>query len=746
MNSHDLLIPTHPLFKVSANRVFWYDQVQKLNTHGSLQTRYMAIATPGVFLFDKKTFPKSLVLSRVIPFSELILLRVDATSVQFFAPKVTMIIQHPKHVEIAAIVFSIKQALFEEKPRPPKFDIDQSIIGLFESSAFVFESKNLIGDRFLSLCLSIPSTSIVPDQVNDILEQCQQSDHSAHFNPEILSSPLIVPYATAVAYDKEINTIRLRKVSFVSFYQCFVTMLQHNSSIQKVDFQNVSFVGTPIFSNCDKKILFAANEFRFEDCELSSPDFLNFLEFFSQYSNPVVILQFIRCGFSEITLNSVFQNVLTSQCFLSLADLSFSEVKLSNQFELNLMRLFGSSFMLEQKHLKLLTARSCGLHIDTLFQHVFTFDNCLKVLCLSGNTINNSSDLITLKDFQQVEELDLSDCYFIGSSLVTILQSIACAKNSPSRLVLDCLKVDEAGWFELYSGIGSLVIPHLNTISWKRNLMKANQVKAFGQFLANQVELIDIRLSHSISSIDSDQSVQYLTSALEKLPIERLVLCGSNVGSTVINIIPILGVLSKTRTIKSLDISGQTLRSEGFSILTDMITSGSIEELRFEGSNPTSLDELMDFLERISNSNLKASSWPEQDIRALMLKVTLVARADYARRVDVLKKQFFSKLGEAVPDYDYDIQQRIRRESVRVAHPRASSSFSTPVPKESLSALSKKMDTDILSEREDELSVLLRECLGINQEEPIREPLVLILQSIEDEISIESFLSKNNAD
>ena len=138
----ELLPKVHPIFAIDSTKIFVNEVVQKVNTHGALQERFLIVTNSGIFLLVKRSFPKSVIVSRIIPFSQLLLIIVNENSMQFFCGGVTMILQHKKHVEISAIVFSVKNALFSEKPRPPKIQIAPLVQERFDSSLFVFESEN----------------------------------------------------------------------------------------------------------------------------------------------------------------------------------------------------------------------------------------------------------------------------------------------------------------------------------------------------------------------------------------------------------------------------------------------------------------------------------------------------------------------------------------------------------------------------------------------------------------------------
>ena len=175
MENAELLKDIHPSFHVAATKVYVNEVVQKVNTHGVLQERILIVTNSGIFLLQQRTFPRSYYVSRIIPFSQLVLIIVDESTMQFYCGGVTMKLRHPKHVQIASIVYSVRVGLFGDKPRPAKIEIAESVQDSFGTSDFDFESDSILGDSFLSLALTVPAKKYHADSVAEYREMLKLS-------------------------------------------------------------------------------------------------------------------------------------------------------------------------------------------------------------------------------------------------------------------------------------------------------------------------------------------------------------------------------------------------------------------------------------------------------------------------------------------------------------------------------------------------------------------------------------------
>ena len=68
-------------------------------------------------------------------------------------------------------------------------------------------SQQLDAIRFLSLCSTMPSESIVPEQITDEYNRLKQSSKSITIDAAILASPVIYPLSEAIGYDRSLEKL-----------------------------------------------------------------------------------------------------------------------------------------------------------------------------------------------------------------------------------------------------------------------------------------------------------------------------------------------------------------------------------------------------------------------------------------------------------------------------------------------------------------------------------------------------------
>ena len=381
--NESLLSSVHPVFQLQTTKIYVNEVVQKVNTHGSLQERIFIVSNSGLFLLQGKTFPKATVVSRLIPFSQLVLMIVDEKTMQFYCGGVTMVLQHPKHVEIAAIVYSIKNALFGEKPRPPKFEISPNLQERFDSSHFVFESASLRGDRFISLCLQIPAKKLQPERMVEFREKLINLKDSVKITASLVASPFFEAFTTTIALDPIIQDITFSDVSMCSIFNSVLEVIDFSTSAATVSFNNVGFVGQSQYYVPVTKLHIGTLHLHFQKCDLTTALFNSFLDTLSRIGCLVKTLDFDHCSFSQVSFDYLITTLLNSQAFKTIEELSFIALSsLGQTVQVSLLKLFGSDIV-KDKCLKSLTASSCSLHIDQMIPGIFNIDNAIEVMNFS---------------------------------------------------------------------------------------------------------------------------------------------------------------------------------------------------------------------------------------------------------------------------------------------------------------------------------------------------------------------------
>ena len=654
-NIKDQLSSVHPLFRIPSTRIFWADNVMKRNTHNSLQSRYLVIASPGIFLFERKTFPKGYAISRIIPYSDLVLITAQSDeSFDFFKAKVTMRLQHPKNAEVVAMVIAIRDVLFGGKVRYPKLVLDKEIQKKIEESNFIFESDSLLADRFLSLSLETPVKHINYDQLLEYHEKCINSPAGFSINAEMLASNLISPLSKAIAYDSDIQSLQLDSVNFSSFVQYFKTIIMNNSSIQNLLLTSVSFKDSLVdfIQIFNQKTMCQINFISFLHCQLISTNFLAFLSAFHKYQTGIQTLLFISCNIDKTILEKILATICSANCFQALSELYFSEVKDKNPLEPVLAKFFESPFIANHKNLQYISLMNCQLNLDQLLPH---FLNHIKSIRFANFSYNSCLFEAQISNFSSLDEIDLSYVNFTPSSLFALFKCFytisSSVKHIPSQISFNGVQMSDSDWNEFYNKLSNPEftdsigkIANLKMLSWCYNKMNGKQVEAFIHFLSNKLpDITELGLSFTIQNFDIDSSLQILSKYFETHTIRKLDFRGGNNSVFGPKMEPLLKSLVTNGSLKMLDITGQRAGSKCYDYLIKLVET-SLEELRFDNNSPSDIEILKKILNSILNSKLNFADWPQKDIKESISKIKLTSRSsaisNFKELHNVYKKKF----------------------------------------------------------------------------------------------------------
>lgn len=247
--------------------------------------------------------------------------------------------------------------------------------------------------------------------------------------------------------------------------------------------------------------------------------------------------------------------------------------------------------------------------------------------------------------------------------------------------------------------------------------MKISNAQNFHSFLKLNSNIIELDLSMSYLLSDSDGALSDLANVFRRNSIQKFVFRGSGAFVYGSRVNTILEALSNTNSIKILDISGQGIGDYGFSFFSKLLSSG-LTEIYFEGSNLSDIDLFLSTCKLILESSVTQSSWPKTDYQILLSKGIGNSKSEFSSQAEKLKNQFL---------------QKYRTDIIRVTKGKIASQYSS-------FAIPEKTEFDILSFREPGIDTLLRECLNINGDEPLAEPLSDVLDKLNKETSIDYFL------
>lgn len=233
--------------------------------------------------------------------------------------------------------------------------------------------------------------------------------------------------------------------------------------------------------------------------------------------------------------------------------------------------------------------------------------------------------------------------------------------------------------------------------------------------MKNNPSIKEIDLSNSYLVQESEISLADLASIFKADQIEKFVLMGN--GATVYGsrLIPVLECLTQSKTLKILDITGQAIGDFGLNLFSKLLSTG-LKDFYFDGSNPTKFLFFKNACEAILGSQLTQTCWPENDFQLLVSKSSPNEKSEVNSAGAAFKKKFHEKF------VIFEARHQTRANSVYKSEVKVRS------------------QSDILSFREIGVDTCVKECLNLPPNDFLSEPLVALLDKMNQETSIETFL------
>ncbi|KAH0785990.1 Leucine Rich Repeat family protein [Histomonas meleagridis] len=484
---------------------------------------------------------------------------------------------------------------------------------------------------------------------------------------------------------------------------------------------------------------FAPSEWIFEECEFDCPYAGAFFECFIKFQGSIRVLTFNRCKFTKPLFGTFCQTVLFSRCFYSLETLWITDVIFPDDVVSFLIQLFGSDWLTKTQSIRTLAVIDCCLQVDQLFSQIQDFKTGIVTFNFSGNTFYCAPILKSENSLSPQLNLIFSKCAFADDALAGLFTALSNHKGR--SLQLDCCSIYASadGW-KLFSKIETtIVLPTLTGLVWDKNPITTENVNDFISFLKNQPKLSTLSISDCItndSSILKSFLLYFRVSSLQSLTIR------STTKQTVLGpaLTPLIEAAMMHSTLKSLDITGQCIGDfDIIKIIRQMKTD--METFYFEGNNiSTSTEQLIQILEMLLKKNLKTFSWPENDLKKVLLNLPEPKRIEANMKINNVKNEYIKKYGNISCNENNSID--ITNELNTIMEFNSKIEPNLEEKNECLMKIgfkhkntSKELINNVVFRAKDnEIEELMREC-GVNgDDDPIRE----IYDTLSQEFTIEN--------
>lgn len=636
-NNSSELISLHPLLRLPSTRIFWIGKIKKLTSKGSYRKRFLAIATPGIYILEQKTFPRSFILNSSMAFSDIrvILLSQNNVIISGNDPKAEINFMSNDYVKLTAMIYGIIKAMFSdlETSKKFRFQCSSDLKKEFSENSYEYQTESILADRFTNYLLYqqiTKNTSL--DLLIEIIELLKNTHEKFTFNGDIAASSFIWSIVQSIAFDNNIYCIKFEKLNFCSFFPHFIPIIENNGIITRLNFDGVTFVGSADpFKKIPEQKLFEVQEIHFNSCELTTNSFLEFIKFLTKIGCELYEISFYKCTFTKEIINSFFDLIETS-CS-SLTSLRFEHIRLDS-LQSRLLDFLTSNLLTNGQQLKKLTLISCNLDIATVLSKIVSVETGLTKINFSKNTFTKPLKT-PITNFYNIHTIILSTCSFTPESFAIFFNSLSRAENSPTHLVFDALRFDLRYSNQIYNTLTNTTLPNVTKFSWNKNPMKATSTQKFVRFLLNQPSIIKLELSNSMLIEDIDESMKFFLAYIKGCQLNTLIMKGEHPNVYGEHLYPILNELSQKTSLKSIDLSGQEIQEKGIEYIYKIIENG-LEGLRFDGSGIKSFNSFVKFCNTLISSDLIFANWPEHDEKIVSQKLS----PNQKNELQNLKKKF----------------------------------------------------------------------------------------------------------
>jgi len=729
----EIIKQVHPSLKLANSQIVWFDNVQKINRHGDYQSRILVISTPAVFLLVKRTFPSTLKVSRQIPLYDLKSITLTNQFLDIQGSKEHMVISHQRIIEIASTLSMVQSSIYGLY----QLNASNQLKTAVQDVLIQFQSISSLCDRFISHCVDFNLQPIF-DQVSEVCKTLTSDSSQYTFTPDFAASPLNAPLIESLILEPEFKTLILKDINFGTFFPHFSRLLKMCKSLNTLLFINTSFVDLSVIPSdfFEKEVESPLNTIAFTDCSFNNIKMKDLFYKLSRIRSMITSLRLDNCEMIPETVEAMFYSIFDSPAFKNIKSLSLNKMGLAEMIQLFTFQLLNCDWILKTQCFKSLKVRNTEVKAGFLLQYFTMFQTGLSELCLSGCNFCDPIPKPFISTFQQIEELDLSECRFTATSLISLFKSLTVCPPQIKYLDMHSIKISDSDVETFYSSMDQFKMNGVQTFIWDNNQVNTCYVSNFFAFLGNQTSLLDLSISNCFNA-NSDSAIICLSNYLPKANLQRFVMRGVGMFSFKSQFNSVLSSFLSNALIQSLDVYGHQIADDGIKIISELAHKESIIALIYGNTGVTSADVLIKCLKDIKNSKIEFTQWPSDDVKRVITRVSLGNRDKVMKKVSKLKKKFEIK---------YNITTETDTKALPVKYFRQRTlSFAHINTKSSNSAVFNNIPTpsdyEIASKKEPEVRNMLIEAIGYSSVEAMSDPLVRYISLFNSETSIDKYLS-----
>ena len=734
MSKYDSLLPVHPIFRCFKNEIFMHEQCEISTNNGSFQSRYIVFHTAGLFILETKTFQRSLSLSFVIPLISMKSISVQKQSLTIKTKMANFELKLKKQIELAAKMYVVRSVLLGHENLDFSFEINDELRPEFDSYDFDYTPEHIYASRFISILFSNKKVQYNEEIVKMSCDALVNEFTEFTINQPMLNNPYIAEICMSIALGNSVTKLTLELCELDGFIPPLKKFIQYSTSVRTIVFKSVGI--TQNLAQCKNLFsdphLIRLDEIVFEKCKILAPDANAFFDSFTQLESNIKQLRVEGCVMTRESLDAIFQSLFFSNCFHSLETLIITDVSLSEDLSGCLFQLLCCGWVLQKRCLNNLTLRNCGLKVNELLNNLKDLDCGILNLELGYNSFLGLPGTLGLHG---LSSLILDHCNFSGDMLLHFFSALEKEQlNGPINIDLSYAVADDSSFLSFYQNAPKLKIQNLNGLVWDGNAITSTTIEPFTSFLKKQTNLSVLSISRCIAKQDQQKALPFLIDLVRNKSFEQFCITATKENAFGSPLVGVIESLIHKSQLRILDITGQCIGDIGlFLILREM--GPSLEELWFDGFNPTSPDVFLSVCNKvIARQQLKRASWPSSDITPVLSKVHIENRPETLRKIKAVKSTFSKRFGEIIEEDSC----RTRINTQIKTEKRSSSTEILPPPLEKdILSNNLKTEKEYIS-YDEETKKLLEECSSVVGTTPI----LSTKRNIENAITLASLLTK----
>lgn len=591
-----------PYFKINETRIIYHETVTKISRDNKQKIRILIVSNIGIYLI--KDFKNAVKPGMFINFIDLKFIFAKKKICCLGSSKNQIRFKSDNLDYIAFLIYHVRVSLFMSNILHIDYEYEYSD-GFNETD--VIESLNFkctFADRFLASCniFCIDSNKIfIGNNLNVI-------NGKFVIHKGIVDENILQPLVFAFAFESSLRTLVLKELDVIDILTISPSLFSESSFISKVKFIKCTFSGDPDF--LDSKFHFGVAGISFEDCDICSNNFLNFIEFLAMHSSPIAEISFVNCQCRTDSVSTITQLILFNDVFHKLKKIKFSDIHDCPNLLQSLQCILFSSWALDKDCLYYIVVNNCDIDIADMID-ILNQNQSISCLKFSNLKLGRS---FTASTISSLETLVLKNCEIDKSITPEFIEMLKCSMIQ--NLELNSLTTDMDVFL---SKLSHVQIKKLTYFSFDNNVLDAKQQMDLINFLDSNLTIKKLGISCVFDMSLSSISIIKLTAVLKKLELVQLSIRGDGTLRMAIGPLmeEILAHFKKTNTLRSLDVTDQRIGLNCMHILSSLACS-SLVEIYFDNCYVPTLEALIYFCNKCYTSqHLKFSKWPYNEMERL---------------------------------------------------------------------------------------------------------------------------------